>query len=294
VRVTDKQLFLRSIDRNAKNRVDLEKATAQASSGLRIEHPGDDPAAAGLSVTFAAGAARYKAIEESAARSSDELVAADAALARFGEVVARMQEISMQMANSSMSAQARSSTANEVRRLFEEAVSSLNTKYGGRFLFSGTADQTEPFDVNGNYVLASTTIRQSEIAPGQLADSSVRVDDMARGTLGGVDVLQAMWDLETALNNNDVPAILGAIDTFHLGTAQVSKVRADVGASMHLFDTAKTASRIARDAEQASVARVTEVDAVEAATRLALAQRALESSIAATAKSFELTLLKRI
>jgi flagellar hook-associated protein 3 FlgL len=293
VRVTDRMIFDNAALNSGRAREEAEVATAQASTGVRVEHPWDDPAAAGLSVSHTLGAARFAAIGQTVERASDELAAADGALGQLNGVLTRAQQIAVQLANATYSAADRSNAAAEAQSLMGQAVALLNTRFGDRYVFGGNKDRTPPFDAAGNYS-GDTAVRQVEIAPGELENASVRADVIAKGVGGGIDVLGTLQTLSTALTSNDVPTIQGSIDSLATSINQVSTGRTQLGGSMNLFDTAAETSRVAVAAEQKTTSELIDVDVIQATSRLALAQRALDAALTASARSFDLSLLDKL
>jgi flagellar hook-associated protein 3 FlgL len=290
MRVTDRMLFELASRHGGEARSRVEKATAQAASGIRVAHPGDDPAAAGQIVQSRTAQARLDAIASTAGRAADELVSSDAALSGVQNAVVRARELAMQLVNPTYDAQQRASAAGEVDQLLQEMLARLNTQVGGRYLFGGNRDGAAPFAADGTY-LGDDGVRQVEIAPGVLTAVSVRADVAVSGAGGGTDLLAAVRSLSTALRADDVAGIRAALDPLDQGLTQLSVARAQGGDAMNALDTAAAASLAARDAERARASRLGDADIVQAATDLALAQRALEASLSATAQGFRLTLL---
>lgn len=293
MRVTDSMIFSRASAAAATSRERAQEASDEVSTGARVVHPGDDPVAAGLIVRHRVSQAREEAIITATGRASDEITSADSALESFGNILSRSREIAMQFANSTYSADQRATAAKEVTSLFDQAVQVLNTQVDGRFIFGGDHDSAPPFDATGNY-LGDTAVRQVEIAPGVQQDASVRADVLAKGVGGGTDVLATITALSTALAANDQPGIQATLDNFDLSTRQVSTGRSQIGASMAVFDAAGLAARTARDAEKLSGSHEADSDTIDAASRLALAQRSLDATLSAAAQTFKLTLLDKL
>jgi flagellin-like hook-associated protein FlgL len=67
--------------------------------------------------------------------------------------------------------------------------------------------------------------------------------------------------------------------------------RAQLGGAMNVLDTARQVAMAAGDAEDAAAAHVSEIDLAEAATNLAMSERALQAAFTASARSFQLTIL---
>src|SRR5512137_830182 len=175
MRVTDQMLFQMSSRYGGQARARVERATAQAASGMRVVHPGDDPAAAGLLVEGRVAQARLDAIATAAGRASDELTAADGALGSVNDALVRARELAMQLANPTYDASQRTQAAGEVDQLLQQVVSQMNAEVGGRYVFGGNRDGSAPFDAAGAY-LGDAGVRQVEIAPGVLSAASVRAD----------------------------------------------------------------------------------------------------------------------
>lgn len=160
-------------------------------------------------------------------------------------------------------------------------------------MLGGNLDGAPPFDAAGNYA-GDGAVRRVEIAPGVLEASSVRADVAVKGAGGGVDVLATLSALATALAADDVAGVRAALDPLTQGTAQLARARTEAGDGMATLDAAVSASRSGRDEAVAASARLTDADPVQAATDLALAERALEATLTATARGFQLSLLEKL
>jgi flagellar hook-associated protein 3 FlgL len=266
-------------------------AQNQVSSGVRVQHPGDDPAAAGLIAAHGMASARFSALAQSAGQASDELAAADGALDGISSALSRARQLAVQFSNSGYTQSQSAMGAEEVAGLRDTIIAHLNTRFGNRYLFGGTKDAAPPFDATGSYS-GDAGVRQVEIAPGVWQQSNVRADLAFKPPAGaGVDVLGALQALQQALQANDLPAIRGSLDALGGAIDQVSTARSQAGTSMHAFDTAVSAATTVSTDEQAAAGKLGEVDLVSASIRLAQTQNALQASLAATAQGFKLSLV---
>jgi flagellar hook-associated protein 3 FlgL len=290
MRVTDRMLYDRASRDGGAARSRLETAIARASTGQRLVHPGDDPAGAGLVTHHQAAANRADAIMATAQQAGDELAAVDTALNDVTNGLARAREMAVQFASAGYTAAQRGAAAGEAQSIIDQLVASLNTRVGNRYVLGGTLDGTPPFDAGGNYA-GDAGVRQVEVAPGILQDASVRADVALKGVGGGTDVLATLGALVTALRANDQAGVQATIGALAAGTDQVAVARSQAGNAMAAFDVAAEANRAVRDDATARSAHLTDVDVIDANSQLALAQRALEASLTATASGFKLTLL---
>lgn len=293
MRITDQRIFQDASTFTAKARQADEAAQAQVSTGLRVQHAGDDAAAAGLMVSHGLAEARLSAIASGATSASAELASADNALQGVNDALLNATQLATQMANDTVSPSQRSSAAAQVTQLSATIVGLLNTKDGSRYLFGGNQDSKPPFDSTGAY-LGDTGVRQVEVAPGVMQPASVRADVALKGAGGGVDVLAALSKLQAALTSNDAAGISASLTALKAGTDQVSQARAAAGISIGTLTAGARIATTQRDAQTASITALGGADEVQAASSLALAQRALEASITASAQAFQMTLLNKI
>src|SRR3954471_22640002 len=239
MRVIDKMIFQNAAANAAKSRDRAQTALEQVSTGMRVVHPGDDPTVAALMVRGQQTIDRMNAINQNASRAGDEVDAADSALQSLSDVLARARELAVQMGNDSYSAADRAGAATEIDGLVQQAVTLMNTNVNGRYIFGGNQDQTAPFDTSGNYN-GDTAVRQVEVAPGVLEDSSVRADVAVKGVGGGVDLFATLQSLSTALRSNNGDAIRGSLTDLTTSTTQVTTTLSQVGAMGDAFATAQT------------------------------------------------------
>lgn len=293
MRVTDRMMYNIANSNIAASRDRARVAMEEASSGQRVTRPGDDPASAGLIIKGRQVLERLDAIATTATRTNDELSVADAAMQSLGNVIARARELTVQMGNDNYSATDRANAATEVDQLFRQVIMVMNTDVNGRYLFAGTNDATPPFDSAGNY-LGDANVRQVEVAPGLLENATVRADVAVKGVGGGVDLFAILGSLRTALTANDGNAIRGALPQLDTATRQVTGALTDVGAMMNGFDVAKSVADASRVDAIKGLAREQEVDTFESATKLALANHALEVSLTAAANGFKMSLLNKL
>lgn len=290
MRVTDRMLYDRATRDGGAARTRLERATGVASTGARLIHPGDDPAGAGQVTRHRAIAARARTVGANAAKAADELAVADAALGDVTTLLARARELAVQFGSAGYDAAARATAATEVGSLMAGMVAALNTKVGDRHLFAGNNDAVAPFTAAGAYAGDAGT-RQVEVAPGVWQPASLRADLAFTAAGGGVDVFATLSVLRTALQANDQAATAATLTNLAAATQQVATLRGQAGVAMAAFDTATAVNMRAEDEATTLAAGLTDADAIEAATELALAKQALEASLTATASSFKLTLL---
>ena len=290
MRVTEAMIYQQTIDRANAALSRVGKAQGEISSGLRVQAPGDDPQAAGLLVRHKFDQAQTTAIQNGAQSAADELNAADSALGSVSTVLARAQVLATQFGNDTYTADDRATAANEVDGLYKQALGSLNTRFGDRYIFGGYRDNQAPFADDGTYQ-GDTGVRQVEVAPGVYEDSSIRADVMAKGVGGGVDILQTLTNLSAALRANDSDAIRASITSLQAGSTQVAAAQSQAGTSVNLFTSTVTTCTQQNTAETKVISQLGDADVMQASTQLSLAQYALNATLTAASKTLNFSLV---
>src|SRR5437868_14207993 len=104
MRVSDRWMYERGTLELQRNRSASAKASNEVSSGVRVQHPWEDPAAAGLGAEHDVNQRRLDAMVTSVDRASDEISSMDAGLGDLGELLSRGRELAVQLSNDSYSA----------------------------------------------------------------------------------------------------------------------------------------------------------------------------------------------
>jgi flagellar hook-associated protein 3 FlgL len=293
MRVTDRMMFDTATLNAARSRDRAQEAMEEVSTGMRVQHPGDDPAVAAAMVRGRQVVDRMDAINQNAGRAGDEVNAADEALQSLATVLSRARELAVQMGNDTYSATDRAGAATEIDALVRQAVTLMNRDVNGRYIFGGDQDRTPPFDIAGNYT-GDTAVRQVEVAPGVLEDASVRADVAVKGVGGGVDLFATLQSLSAALTSNNGDGIRGALTNIDSATTQVTTTLAKIGSMGDAFSTAQTLATTTRDATIKTVATQAEADIFAASSKLALANHALDATLTAAAQSFRFSLVDKL
>jgi flagellar hook-associated protein 3 FlgL len=270
MRVTGNRLIEMSAATTAANQAKVAEAAAEASSGLRVTKPSDDPTA-WMAAQRANAHKKVLAGATSALQTGmDRLGLADQSLASIGDAVAQVRTLAVQGTSASYSAQDRAALGAQVRALFDGVVASANTRTAdGEYVFAGTKSLTVPFDAAGTYS-GDATARDASVAGSALTSAN------------GVDVLPLFARVASALDANDVPTLRTTLDDLVTAIKQVATTRSHVGAMMNSVDASLSAAQDLDAHLTNEVSRNVESDVVSAATELAKASQALEASRAVT------------
>src|ERR1051325_4966662 len=104
MRVTNRMMFEVAQRQTASARDRSVQAQNEVATGLRVTHPGDDPTAAGVMVTQNVAIQRLDTIDKSTSQAAAEVQVADGALQGVSTLIARAQQIAVQLGSDNYSA----------------------------------------------------------------------------------------------------------------------------------------------------------------------------------------------
>jgi flagellar hook-associated protein 3 FlgL len=293
MRVADSSIYEAATRHATRARASVVDAANKMSSGMRVTHPGDDATAATLALTHEAQRARLASLAEGVTDARGEIAIAEGALGGIVEILTKARELAVQLANDSYSASDRLSGTYEIDGQLANLTGHLNTQYGERYVFGGTLTSTPPFDVTGAYA-GDAGVRSIEVAPGVVEAVNVRTDVAIQGASGGVDLYVVLNDLRAAFVANDANQIRAQLDALDAAITQVSTARTELGVTSNVFTSAAEVHALVADQERERTSALIEQDLISGPTSLAQAQSALEAVLAASAKTFDLSLLDRL
>ncbi len=253
----------------------LANAQSQVSGGKRIEKPSDDPLGAERAMRLNDQLASTGAYRTAVDESRSWLDATDSALSSLSEVVQHVRELTLQAANGSTSDAGRQSIKQQIDQLTEEAKTTLNSAYDGRYIFSGTKTDTPPYSAATGDAYqgdASPVVRQ--IGPGVSVQVNVTGDDVLSGLLPTLRAISAH------LASNDT-ASLGTSDLKAIDTSfdNLTTKRGQVGAVTNRVDAAGARLDDTTDITTAFLSKTQDADLPQALTDLSAQQTALQAAL---------------
>jgi flagellar hook-associated protein 3 FlgL len=253
----------------------LANAQSQVSGGKRIEKPSDDPLGAERAMRLNDKLESTGAYRTAVDESRSWLDATDSALDSLNQIVQHVRELTLQAANGSTSDAGRQAIKQQIDQLTEEAKSTLNSAYDGRYIFSGTKTDTPPYSAATGDAYqgdASPVVRQ--IGPGVSVQINVTGDDVLSGLLPTLRTLSAhLAANDTAsLSTSDLQAIDAGFDNL---TAK----RGQVGAITNRVDAAGTRLDDTTDITTAFLSKTQDADLPQALTDLSAQQTALQAAL---------------
>src|SRR5262249_47562851 len=125
--------------------VKLERAQQQMSSGLRVVKPSDDPSSVSDILEISSSISKNTQIVKNLGNVKAEVDGAEQALSNATTTLDNISVIASQGANFDQTASSRAELALQVQSQLQQLIGAAGTSVGGRYVFSGDADQTPPY-----------------------------------------------------------------------------------------------------------------------------------------------------
>jgi flagellar hook-associated protein 3 FlgL len=267
----------------------LADAQDRVSSQKRIEKPSDDPLGAERAIRLRGELDTTKAYGTAVDESRSWLDATDSALSSINDIVQTARELTVQAANGATTPSARQSIKVQLDALTEQLKTTLNGAYDGRYIFSGTATDTPPYDLtsatpDAYQGDANPVVRQ--IGPGVSVQVNVTADDVLSG------LLPALRAISTHLQSNDGASLqttdLQALDA---GLDTLTTARSQVGAVTNRVDAAGQRLDDLHDVTTTYLSNTEDADLPQALTDLSAQQNALSSALKSGATLIQQSLM---
>jgi flagellar hook-associated protein 3 FlgL len=266
----------------------LAQEQREISSGKRITRPSDDPFGAGRTLQLAGELEGYKQFKSNVDDGTGWVTATETALGQITNIVQRARELLVQGGNDSNGQVAREGIAAEIEALTESVKQEANVTYDDRYIFSGTATETRPYELGANdeYSGDEGAIERT-IGTGVQLQVNVNIQSVLGEGAGAEDdkLLDVMRDIAAdlragtpesaeALRGTDLERLSDNLD-------ELTRVRAVVGATTNRLQTAGTRLEQLQEASLNQLSQVWNVDMAEALLNYGTEQTAYETALRA-------------
>jgi flagellar hook-associated protein 3 FlgL len=277
MRVTQAMMFNDAILNEGNVSARLAQLTQQASSGLAISQPSDDPAAYASIQQQDASIGIVQARSSAASVAASNLSMAESTLDAASSLIVQAKSIAIEASNGTQDATSRANSASQVSALFQQLLALANAKGTSGYLFGGTASGTPPFDATGAFQ-GNGGVTQVAIADGVLATSNASGADAFTAS-GGTDVFATVQALQTALTNDNVAGIQTAMSALDTANTQLIAARVNAGTDAGRLSSASTVMNTALAQMQTTLAGVADANAPTTLSSLQATQTAYEAAI---------------
>jgi flagellar hook-associated protein 3 FlgL len=205
LRITPQIIAANAIANAQKQSDQLGILQQEASTGLRILQPSDDPTAALQVLSDQAQNNRLSIYHQNIADAQAKLNSSVSTLNQVSNLLSQAKALALQGSNSTNTPDAYQAMAAQVDSILKEVIQLANTQQNGQYLYGGTASQAQPFttDAQGQVVYNGSAQSMSEpIGQGQQVQTLYAGSQIFQAP----DVFQVLSSLRDALANvNNLP-----------------------------------------------------------------------------------------
>jgi flagellar hook-associated protein 3 FlgL len=276
-----------------KGRTLLNRLQEQISSGSVINRPSDDPITTRQLLDMDSKLDAGEQYLSNITKGNLSLSMTDTALQGMADIIAQAKETTATITSGSSDPTVRENAASQLEELKKQLIDLGNTQLGDQYIFAGFKNSTPPFSTADNSYSGTSDELSIEIDQNSPAAITIAGDALIKGTgsYGGVDMLETLDNIITAIRNNvpaDIQSNAAQLDS---SSNQIQNARSDVAGRMIRFKSAETMINRNQATLKGIISDTMGVDYIEAATQLNQQQAAFEAALSATAKITQLSLL---
>jgi flagellar hook-associated protein 3 FlgL len=272
----------------------LAKTQNELSTGKRIQQPEDDPYGAGRAVTLRNQLADVQQYQTNINDASAWAQTTDSALGNVTDLLQRARELVVQAANGTQDQTSLDAISSEMTQIKASLQAQANATYNGRYIFSGTATNIEPYQSNA---YSGTTLPvQRLIGPGQVIqvnkDGPSAFGVQSAGPPPTKNVFDVLDDIIGDLNTGN-NAALGSSALTELDGAFTTAVnaRTTVGAISNRLETQGNLLSAQELSVQGLLSQTEDADMAKTLITYSTTQTAYQAALQAGAKIIQPTLM---
>ena len=271
----------------------LNRSQEKVATGRNMNRPSDNPVGLVSALGLRNSLSRLEQYQRNMDMGKIWLDLSSTAIEQAGKVAQQAQAIALNLQDGTQSAEMRSTLANAVGLLLDQAVSLGNTQLAGKYIFAGYNTNTQPFtkaQIGGSDVVqynGDSHDFQIQVGP----QESLEVGKNGQGLFIDSNFFDSLIRLKEAIENNDPAAmqqeatrLQGVEDFFN---AQVS----DIGIRQSRILEKQDILKGLKLNFQNQIDDLENADMVQAILEVKERQNAYEVALAASSKIMEVSLL---
>ena len=271
----------------------LNRSQEKVATGRNMNRPSDNPVGLVSSLGLRNSLSRLEQYQRNMDMGKIWLDLSSTAIEQAGKVAQQAQAIALNLQDGTQSAEMRSTLANAVGLLLDQAVSLGNTQLAGKYIFAGYNTNTQPFtkaQIGGSDVVqynGDSHDFQIQVGP----QESLEIGKNGQGLFIDSNFFDSLIRLKEAIENNDPAAMqqeatrLQGVEDFF--SAQVS----DIGIRQSRILEKQDILKGLKLNFQNQIDDLENADMVQAILEVKERQNAYEVALAASSKIMEVSLL---
>jgi flagellar hook-associated protein 3 FlgL len=213
-----------------------QQAFQEMASGLRVNKPSDDPAAAAEDVSLTAQLSENDQYLQSISSAQSQLQSADSTLSSIITTLQQAVSLGTEGANGTTNAGDRASIAQQISGILQTVLGLANTSFSGAYLFAGGKTTTQPFVIDPNSASGVSYQGNDDTNTLTVSENSAITTNVPGDQLfmaPGADVFAALNQMVTALNANNTSGVSNAVSALSTALDNVTQQRAFYGNALN-------------------------------------------------------------
>jgi flagellar hook-associated protein 3 FlgL len=228
----------------SQNTAQQQRLSSQISSGIRLTGLGDDPSAGAQNVQISAQIAADSTFTQTANTTTAMMQVADATLGSVVDQINHAISLATAGNNGTNNAGDQSSVATELSSIRDEILGLANTSYSGRYLFSGSQNDTAPFQLDSSTSPASITYqgdtRVNYVSTPGGQSIATNLPGQQVFTASGGDLLGSLNALIQGFSTGDTATTTALTSQLGNALSHVSTQRASLDSAINRFQAASS------------------------------------------------------
>lgn len=234
MRITQFMIYEKISNAFRKNMADIASLQNRLATGKKVSKPSDDVIGAIRAIDYKVNINYNNQYKRNVTEATLQLNFTETVINSVSDALIRLKELAIQGADSSMSLQNKEAIAKEVEGLRDYLLNLANSKFKGRYIFSGFKTDTVPFDSNNFSYLGDSGVMNVLIDKDTFIPVNIPGDEAF--IFNGETFMEIANDLKNALLSNDIGAIRDSLEKINGSFVVLEKVVADIGARMNRLE----------------------------------------------------------
>ena len=288
MRVTNGMIHGRLLKSLQEAKERLVRSQTRVATQKNISKPSEDPIGLSRIMSYHRDLHKLRQAIRNAENTSSMLSHADTVLQQATDLLIDVRRLAVAMSSDTVDEDARQSAAYEVELAMDQMLQKANTKFGGRYIFSGHKILTQPYQEIAGVIDYVGDLGEIEQRVG--VDGFIKVNIPGSDIFGssGAGVFKVLLDLKNALDANDGATIQASMALIDEEIERISAALGTVGTRMNLVESNLEQLRGIELSLDGKLSQIEDVDmAVEAAEYMAN-QEAYQAALEAASSALEL------
>jgi len=277
----------------------LTRLQQELSSGKAISKPSDDPFGTSRAMGLRGELAGLTQFQSNVDDGTGWLNTSDTALSQMSDVLQRARELLVQGGSDTTDQNARNAIADEIDQLTDSVKQEANVQYAGKYVFSGTATSTPPYQLGaaadryaGDAGTITRAIGPNVQVPINSDIHSLLGDGQASGDNKLLNTLRDIADNLRGGTPADADALRGAdLQRLDANLDTLNQIRADVGARTNRLAIASSRLSALQSNSTQLLSNTEDADMASTVTTYTTQQAAYNAALRAGANIVQSSLL---